>query len=91
MENQISNKDVVTLMSDETGMTKKDCKAAMDAFIHVIGDAVKAGNKVRLRDLGVFYPHVTQAYETTHPKTRERIIVKGGLTMKFRATAGLRK
>ena len=40
--------ELIAAMSEEAGLTKKDAEKALDAFIHIVGESLAAGDKVQL-------------------------------------------
>lgn len=50
----IGTKDVITLMSERTGFSKKDCKASLDATLEIISDQITKGGDVTLTKFGSF-------------------------------------
>ena len=72
-------------------MTGDNAAAIVDGVFGRLIDAVADGNRVELRGFGVFQPraHITKI--GFNPKTRERIAVAAGRTVKFRPSAKLVK
>ena len=46
--------ELVALMAEEAGLSKKDAEKALNAFISGVQNAVKAGDKVSLIGFGTF-------------------------------------
>ena len=50
----MNKKEMIEFMSEETGMTRRDCTAALDALLSVISDGLQRREKVRVAGLGYF-------------------------------------
>ena len=46
--------ELVAAMADQAGLSKKDSEAALKAFISVVTDEMKKGEKVQLVGFGTF-------------------------------------
>lgn len=46
--------ELIAAMAEASGLSKKDCEAALAAFITTTESALKAGNKVQLVGFGSF-------------------------------------
>ena len=46
--------ELIAVMAEASGLSKKDCEAALAAFITTTESALKAGNKVQLVGFGSF-------------------------------------
>lgn len=50
----MNKKEMVEYMAEKTGMTKRECTAALDGLLLVIQDGLQRGEKVRIAGLGYF-------------------------------------
>lgn len=82
----MNGKELVEALADATGFSKKDSKKFLDSFLAVIQENATTGVETSIRGFGTFYPHTTEAYETNHPKTRERITIERCTKLKFKAS-----
>ena len=71
----MNKSELVAAMSEKTRLTKKDCEAALDAFVAVIGDALKSGDKVQLVGFGAFEVKERAARTARNPKTNEPVAI----------------
>lgn len=46
--------ELLTAMAEASGLAKKDCDAALSAFIDTVEAALKSGDKVQLVGFGTF-------------------------------------
>ena len=71
----MNKSELVDAMSEKSHLTKKDCEAAMDAFVATIGDALKSGDKVQLVGFGAFEVKERAARTARNPKTNEPVAI----------------
>lgn len=50
----MNKQELISTMASETGLTKKDCGAALDAYIGAVKASLKKGDAVRLVGFGTF-------------------------------------
>ena len=71
----MNKSELVAAMSEKSRLTKKDCEAALDAFVAAIGDALKSGDKVQLVGFGAFEVKERAARTARNPKTNEPVAI----------------
>ena len=69
----MNKSELVAAMAEKINLTKKDCEAALDAFVAAIGDALKNGDKVQLVGFGAFEVKDRAARTARNPKTNEPV------------------
>lgn len=69
----ITKADLVDQVAAATGLKKKDVKAAVDAFLGKVEEALSAGNKVQLTGFGTFEVRKRKARTGVKPGTKEKI------------------
>lgn len=81
--------ELLTAMAAESGMSKNDCKKALDAFISTVTKTLKAGDKVSLVGFGTF--SVAERAERTgiNPSTKAAITIPAKRVAKFKVGAEL--
>lgn len=80
--------DLISIISEETGITKQQANAALDSFTNAVTKALKSGKKVTLVDFGTF--SVLQRVERVgrNPQlegSNAKIIIKAKKVAKFKA------
>jgi DNA-binding protein HU-beta len=65
--------DLVDQVAAAAGLKKKDSKAAIDAFLAKVEEALAAGNKVQLTGFGTFEVRKRKARTGVKPGTKEKI------------------
>ena len=53
-ENTMNKTELIAAMAETSGLSKKDCDAALAAFITTVETALKSGEKVQLIGFGSF-------------------------------------
>ena len=65
--------ELIAAMAEASGLSKKDCEAALAAFITTTESALKAGNKVQLVGFGSFEVKDVPAKTGINPQTKEKV------------------
>ena len=82
--------ELVAAMAKETNLSKKDAEAALKAFIDVVSEELKKGEKVQLVGFGTFEVSERAAREGRNPQTGETMEIKASKTPKFKAGKALK-
>ena len=61
--------ELLTAMAEASGLAKKDCDAALSAFIDTVEAALKSGDKVQLVGFGTFEAKERAARTGKNPAT----------------------
>ena len=89
--NKLMNKtELVAAMAEQTNLSKKDAEAALKAFIDVVSEELKKGEKVQLVGFGTFEVSERAAREGRNPQTGETMEIKASKTPKFKAGKALK-
>lgn len=75
--------ELVAAIAAKTGSTKKDADAMIGAFVDVVGDAMKKGEKVQLVGFGTFDVVKHKARTGRNPRTGEDIKISARTSPKF--------
>lgn len=67
--------ELVAAMAEKSGLSKKDCEAALGAFTDTLAEAMKAGNKVQLVGFGSFEVKARAARTGLNPRTKEPVAI----------------
>ncbi len=86
----MNKKDIIDLVTEETGLQRKDSKAAIEATVKAIHMALVKGLKVQMAGLGIFDPVRRQARTGRNPKTDEKVNIKAKTVVKFRPSKALK-
>ena len=82
--------ELVAAMAEQTQLSKKDAEAALKAFIDVVSEEMKKGEKVQLVGFGTFEVSERAAREGRNPQTGETMEIKASKTPKFKAGKALK-
>ena len=82
--------ELITLMSEKAQISKKDTGIALEAFMEVVKEELKKGEKVQLVGFGTF--EVTERTERMgrNPQTGEEMLIKASKAPKFKAGKALK-
>ena len=67
--------ELIKAMAEKAGFTNKDAAAAYEAFVEVVTEALKAGDKVQLVGFGTFEVKNVEAKTGINPKTKEAVAI----------------
>lgn len=82
--------ELITAMSEQAGLSKKDTEAALKAFIEVVSGEMEKGGKVQLVGFGTFDVSERAAREGRNPKTGEAMSIPASKVPKFKAGKALK-
>ena len=82
--------ELVAAMAEQTNLSIKDAEAALKAFIDVVSEELKKGEKVQLVGFGTFEVSERAAREGRNPQTGETMEIKASKTPKFKAGKALK-
>jgi DNA-binding protein HU-beta len=86
----MTKSELVSAMSEKTGVSKKDAVASIDAFVEIISDVLKHGDKLQLVGFGTFEVSERAARTGRNPQTGEDIKIPAAKIPKFKAGAALK-
>ena len=82
--------ELIVALSQKAELTKKDAEKAVNALIDVIGDVLKAGEKVQLVGFGTFEAKERPARVARNPRTGEEITIEASKTASFKVGKALK-
>ena len=82
--------ELVTLIADKTGLSKKDTEKTMDALFAAIGDALASGDKVQIGGFGSFETKQRAARTGHNPRTGEEIEIAAAIIPVFKPSKTLK-
>ncbi|MBD5214396.1 MAG: HU family DNA-binding protein [Bacteroidales bacterium] len=81
--------ELINAIAEKAGLTKVDAKAALDATLGAISEALAKGDKVALLGFGTFAVSEKGARTGINPRTKEKIEIAARKSVKFKAGAEL--
>ena len=82
--------ELVAAMAANAELSKKDAEKALKAFIDVVTDELKKGEKVQLVGFGTFEVSERPAREGINPQTKKKITSAASKNPKFKAGKALK-
>ena len=82
--------ELIAAMSEVSGLTKKDAEEALNAYIEVVTDALKAGDSVQLIGFGTFEVRERAARQGRNPHTGETIEIAAAKAPAFKPGKALK-
>jgi len=87
----MSKSEFVDKVASESGLTKKDAGAAVDAVLKTIESELKGGGEVAFTGFGKFHVAQRGAREGRNPRTGESMSIAASKVPRFSAGSGLKK
>ena len=82
--------ELVAAMAEQAELSKKDSEKALKAFIDVVTEELKKGEKIQLVGFGTFEVTERAAREGRNPLTGEKMQIKASKAPKFKAVKALK-
>ncbi len=82
--------ELIAAIAEKTELTKKDSEKALKAFIDVVAEQLKKGEKVQIIGFGTFEVSERAARTGINPKTNEKIKIAASKAPKFKAGKALK-
>ena len=82
--------ELVAAIAEKTELSKKDAEAAVKAFIDVVPDALKKGDKVQMVGFGTFEVVERAEREGRNPQTGATMKIAASKSPKFKAGKALK-
>ena len=86
----MNKSELIAAIANKTGVTKKDTEEVISAFVEVVKETLKAGDKVQMIGFGTFECKERAARETMNPRTQEKIQVPASRSASFKAGKALK-
>lgn len=86
----MNKNELLTSVSEKTGLSKKDSQASLDAILETIKETVQRGDKVQLIGFGNFEPKLNKARKGINPATKEKMDIKASKSVKFKVGKGFK-
>ena len=82
--------ELVAAIADQADLSKKDAEKALKAFVDVITDELKKGEKIQLGGFGSFEGTERAAREGINPLTKKPMSIPASKAPKFKAGKALK-
>ena len=81
---------IIAAVAEKAEISKKDSEKALKAFVDVVAEQLKAGDKVQLVGFGTFEVSERAAREGRNPQTGETMTIAACKAPKFKAGKALK-
>ena len=82
--------ELVTLVAEKTGFSKKDTEKTIDTVFTAIADIMAAGDKLQISGFGTFETRERPARKGRNPRTKEEITIPATTAPAFKAGKALK-
>lgn len=83
--------ELVEAMATKTGETKKSAEASLNAFVEVVTDSLKKGEKIQLVGFGSFEVRKRASRKGRNPQTGEELKIPASKAPVFKAGKALKE
>ncbi len=91
MAETISKAELVDMITESTGLKKKDVKTVVDGAIESITKSLSKGSKIQLTGFGTFEVRQRQERQGVRPGTTEKITIPASKYPAFKAGKALKE
>jgi len=88
---QVNKNDLVTAVAEDSGLSKKDAKVAVESVINNISSSLTNGSTVQLIGFGTFSVVERAAKKGVNPATGAPIHIPACKTVKFKCGSSLKE
>ncbi|TYP50870.1 HU family DNA-binding protein [Thermosediminibacter litoriperuensis] len=82
--------ELISIMAEKSGLTKKDSEKALNAFIEAVSEALSKRDKVQLVGFGTFEVRERSQRKGRNPQTGEEINIPAASIPAFKAGKALK-
>lgn len=86
----MNKSELISAIAEKSGQTKVDSQKFLNAFMDVVAETMKKGDKISLIGFGTFSVAERKARNGINPKTKKPIKIKASKSVKFKAGAELK-
>jgi DNA-binding protein HU-beta len=83
--------ELVGKVAKESGLTRAQSDAAIEAFVNVVSESLKQGDKVSLKGFGTFEVNERKERTGRNPRTGETVTIKARKAPAFKVSSSLKK
>lgn len=88
--NLVNKADLISIMAEKSGLTKKDSEKALNSFVEAVEGALAKRDKVQLVGFGTFEVRERSARKGRNPQTGEEIDIPAASMPAFKAGKALK-
>ena len=87
----MNKKDLINIVSEKTGLTKKESEKAVAAVLETVTESLVKGEKVQLAGFGAFDVKCRAERSAVNPRTKAPIVVPAAKIPQFKAAKILKE
>jgi len=87
----MTKSEIIDLLFEKTGLTKKECASAMESTIDIIKSELENGNDVKISGFGKWNVRSKKERNGRNLKTGEAVKISARKVVSFKPSAVLRK
>ena len=87
----MTKQEFIDLVAGKTDLSKKDATDAVEAVLATISETLQSGGDINFTGFGKFHVAERGDRQGVNPRTRERIMIKGGRVPRFTAGSALKQ
>ena len=82
--------ELITAIAEQAELSKKDAEKALKAFVDIVGEELKKGEKVQMVGFGTFEVSERPAREGRNPQTGASMVIEASKAPNFKAGKALK-
>ncbi len=86
----MNKSELIVALANKTELTKKEAEKALNAFVEIVGETLKADDKVMIVGFGSFEAKQRPARTARNPRTGEEIKIEASKVPAFKAGKALK-
>ena len=87
----MTKQEFIDQVASKTDLSKKDATDAVEAVLATISETLQSGGDINFTGFGKFHVAERGDRQGVNPRTRERIMIKGGRVPRFTAGSALKQ
>ena len=87
----MTKQEFIDQVASKTDLSKKDATDAVEAVLVTIRETLQSGGDINFTGFGKFHVAERGDRQGVNPRTRERILIKGGKVPRFTAGSALKQ
>jgi DNA-binding protein HU-beta len=87
----VTKQEFIDKVAGKTNLSKKDATDAVEAVLVTIRETLQGGGDINFTGFGKFHVAERGDRQGVNPRTRERIMIKGGRVPRFTAGSALKQ
>ncbi|MGB9763573.1 MAG: HU family DNA-binding protein [Minisyncoccia bacterium] len=87
----MNKKELISKVAEETNQTKKTVEAILDSIMLNVADALKRGEDVAFKEIGVFKIGLKKERKGRNPQTGKEIVIPASKVVKFKMAKSLKE